>query len=45
MFMGVQGSAKAQRLVAMLRSHQFMDRYQAEIAARDERIKESKRLG
>ena len=41
----LQGTAKVQRLVAILRSHQFMERYQAEISARDERIKESKRLG
>ena len=41
----VQGHAKAQRLVAILKSHQFMERYQAEISARDERIKESKKLG
>ena len=41
----LQGNAKAQKLVAIIRSHQFMDRYQAEISARDDRIKESKRLG
>ncbi|KAL0054463.1 hypothetical protein WJX82_009210 [Trebouxia sp. C0006] len=40
-----QGNAKVQRVVAILRSHQFMERYQAEINARDERMKESKRLG
>jgi hypothetical protein len=41
----LQGNAKVQRVVAILRSHQFMERYQAEINARDERMKESKRLG
>ncbi|DBA72740.1 TPA: hypothetical protein ACH3X2_010134 [Trebouxia sp. C0005] len=40
-----QGNAKVQRVVAILRGHQFMERYQAEINARDERMKESKRLG
>ena len=41
----MQGNAKVQRVVAILRGHQFMERYQAEINARDERMKESKRLG
>lgn len=41
----LQGNAKVQRVVAILRGHQFMERYQAEINARDERMKESKRLG
>lgn len=41
----LQGSAKAQKMVAIIKSHQFMERYKAEISARDERIKESKRLG
>ena len=43
--MVLQGGGKVQRAVAMLRSHQFMERYQAEMAARDERMKQSKKLG
>ena len=41
----LQGNAKVQRIVVILRGHQFMEPYQAEINARDERMKESKRLG
>ena len=42
---GLQGNAKVQRLVAILHSHQFLERYQAEISARDWCMKQSKKLG